>query len=124
MREEKQYCCECGEKFDTFEMESVEFVSTVEWMCFECYKAKVMNEIKKTAGKIFFVEFVKKDGSIRKMLARTGVKKGINGNGHSLKEETKNHVIRVYDMMKQAWRTITYDKVIRFSGNKIAFELN
>ena len=37
--------------------------------------------INNTAGKFFTVTFIKKDGTIRKATARTGVKKGVKGTG-------------------------------------------
>ncbi|WP_193151290.1 hypothetical protein [Sulfurimonas sediminis] len=40
---------------------------------------KVDEIIKSTHGKIFSCEFIKKDGSIRKMVARLGVAKNLKG---------------------------------------------
>lgn len=45
---------------------------------------KELNELLDAAlksGKLFKVVFEKKDGSVREMLARTGVKKGLKGDG-------------------------------------------
>ena len=39
----------------------------------------ITDMIKSTKGKFFSVTFIKKDGSVRKMTARLGVRKGING---------------------------------------------
>ena len=41
----------------------------------------MLDIIENTRGKFFTVTFVKKDGTLRRMTARTGVKKGVNGKG-------------------------------------------
>lgn len=65
--------------------------------------------IKNTKGRFFSVEFVKKDGTIRKMLARTGVKIGVNGTGKKLSEMIP--VMRVWDVHKSAFRSIPLDRI-------------
>ena len=61
--------------------------------------------LKKTKGRIFRAVFVKKDGSLRTMVARTGVHKGVNGTGMSYEPESKG-LMPVYDMQKKAWRMV------------------
>ena len=51
--------------------------------------------------KIFTVTFVKKDGSIRVMNARRGVKKGVKGVGMSY-DPTQKDLVVVFDMQKEA----------------------
>ncbi|QOP42489.1 hypothetical protein FJR45_00365 [Sulfurimonas sediminis] len=65
---------------------------------------KVDEIIKSTHGKIFSCEFIKKDGSIRKMVARLGVAKNLKGgkNGASV----KNSLITVWDMVAGGYRMI------------------
>jgi hypothetical protein len=65
---------------------------------------KVDEVIRSTHGKIFSCEFVKKDGSLRKMVARLGVAKNLKGgrNGAS----AKNALITVYDMVAGGYRMI------------------
>ncbi len=60
--------------------------------------------IRSFKGDIFSAEFVKKDGSIRRMVARTGVKKGVVGTGSPNGLNTT--AIRVFDMEKGAFRQI------------------
>jgi hypothetical protein len=69
-------------------------------------KETILREaIKETDGKIFSVSFVKKDGSIRKMTARTHVKVGVKGStpeATAKRKETlaENGMVGVYDMNK------------------------
>lgn len=46
-------------------------------------QAEAVNLIRTSHGRMFGVEFVKKDGSDRRMLARLGVRKGTKGDGPS-----------------------------------------
>jgi hypothetical protein len=64
-------------------------------------------------GKIFSVTFVKKDGSIRKMTARLGVKKGIKGVGLKFNPSDHNLMV-VYDMHKRAYRMVNLSTIISF----------
>ncbi len=66
-------------------------------------------------GGIMNVGFTKADGSFRQMLCRNRVKKGVKGTGAPLKVDT---VMRVFDMKKQAWRTIPLERVEFIRTNK------
>lgn len=55
-------------------------------------------------GEIFSAKFVKKDGSERRMVARTGVKKGVKGTGSP--NGLNVTAIKVFDMEKRAFRQI------------------
>ena len=44
-------------------------------------KRKAIKALYNSAGRIFYAEFIKKDGSLRKMTARLGVHKGVTGKG-------------------------------------------
>ena len=70
-------------------------------------------------GKISYVEFYKKDGSLRKMLGRTGVRKDVNGEGLKYNPREKN-LITFRDMQKQAHRVINVDTIqtIKAQGEK------
>lgn len=73
----------------------------------------MLEQIKKTNGKIFSVTFVKKDGTIRKMTARLGVKKDIKGVGLSF-DPTAKQLVVVFDMQKRAYRMINLQTIIQF----------
>ena len=77
----------------------------------------VKQEIKSTKGKFFSVEFVKADGTIRKMVCRLGVHIGVNGNGTP--SSMNDMHLKVYDIQKQAWRSFRLDRLVSFKcGNK------
>jgi hypothetical protein len=80
-----------------------------------------MEDLKKVitllGDKIFTVTFVKKDGSIRVMNARRGVKKGVKGVGMSYDPFSKN-LIPVYDMQKEAFRMINAETILEIKADK------
>jgi hypothetical protein len=71
---------------------------------------KYFKAVQSTKGRFFSVTFTKKDGSTRKMICRTGVKIGVNGNGHS----TAWTNVKVYDIQKRAWRSFNLDSLQEF----------
>jgi len=72
---------------------------------------KSINEIKKEIGNKFFsVEFVKKNGELRKMHARLGVKKYLKGGFKKYDAESLNY-LTVYDLSKKAYRTVNLNTV-------------
>lgn len=73
----------------------------------------MLEQIKKTKGKIFSVTFVKKDGTIRKMTARLGVKKDLKGVGLKF-DPTERSLVVVFDMHKRAYRMINLQTIITF----------
>lgn len=74
--------------------------------------------IESTEGKIFTVTFVKKDGSIRTMTARLGVKKHLKGGKCTL---SRDHYIIAYDMQNQGYRAIDRAAILSltFQGNTV-----
>lgn len=61
-------------------------------------------------GKIASAEFIKKDGSLRKMVFRTKVTKGVTGEG--MKYNPTDYGLRtVFDMQKGAFRHINLETV-------------
>ena len=67
--------------------------------------------------KIFTVTFVKKDGSIRIMNARRGVKKGGKGVGMSYNPTEKDLVV-VFDMQKEAFRMVNANTITEIKADK------
>jgi hypothetical protein len=70
-------------------------------------------------GNFFRACFLKKDGTVREMTARFGVKKHLRGGELSYNPEDFNYVV-VFDVDKQAYRTINMDKLIflRYNGKE------
>lgn len=77
--------------------------------------------IDSTRGRFYVVEFLKLDGSLRKMRTRTGVKKGIKGNGLP---NTKENILRTYDLSIGQWRSINLETVQSIKCGKVLFEEN
>ena len=73
--------------------------------------------IESTKGKFFTVTFVKKDGTIRTMTARTGVRKGTNGKGLKFNPSERNLKV-VWSCDAETFRMINLDTIlgIKFKG--------
>jgi len=71
-------------------------------------------------GNFFRACFLKKDGTVREMTARFGVKKHLKGGELAYNAEALNYII-VFDVEKEAYRTINMDKLIflRYNGKEI-----
>jgi hypothetical protein len=80
--------------------------------------------IKFLNGQFFTVEFIKKDGTLRKMNCRTGVKKYLSKNGKTIKitRPIDNGILRVYDIKKEAYRSINLDTVKKINFNKVSYK--
>jgi hypothetical protein len=74
-------------------------------------------------GKIFTVEFVKKDGTVRKMNARLGVKKHLKG-GSLAFDPSERNLLPVFDMQKEGYRMINASTIltIKIGGREIVLE--
>jgi hypothetical protein len=74
-------------------------------------------------SKIFSVEFTKKDGSLRKMTCRLGVKKYLKGGELGYDAEALNY-LTVFDLQSEEYRTINVNtlKSITFEGIKYEVE--
>jgi hypothetical protein len=69
-------------------------------------------------GKIARVVFIKRsDGKERRMLCRTGVKKGVTGEGLNYDPELKN-LLPVFDMEKRGFRMIPAENVVEVHARK------
>ena len=71
--------------------------------------------IKSSKGKFFSAEFIKADGSKRKIVARVGCHIGVKGTSN---RKQKEHLIAVYEPKTKGWRTINVDTMLTFNcGN-------
>lgn len=73
-----------------------------------------------TDGRIFSVEFKKKDGTIRKMTCRRNVRKGLTGKGMTYRPLGKG-LMTVFDMNKGDYRMINLLEITKFTINKIKY---
>jgi hypothetical protein len=84
--------------------------------------AQAIQLIYTTRGKIFSCEFYKKDGTLRHMTCRLGVKKGITGNGLAF-EPSLHNVLPVYDMTKNSYRMINVNGLSQLKINGTTYEV-
>ena len=76
---------------------------------------EMVKMIKTTRGKFFSCVTLKSDGSYRKWVARTGVKKGVKG---VARKNTKENLVTVFDMQINQFRTLDTNKLLSFNcGN-------
>jgi hypothetical protein len=78
-------------------------------------------EIRAKADDTFFsVHFIKKNGDLRKMVARLGVQKGVKGVGMAY-NPTEKRLLCVYDVAKKGFRMIRIDTIqhLQIKGEKL-----
>ena len=76
-------------------------------------RSRVLDLVRDAGGKIFRIDFVKKDGSDRRMICRTGVKKHVTGRGMSWDPEERGYVV-VFDLQKRQYRMVNTGTVRYF----------
>lgn len=71
-------------------------------------------------GNFFRACFIKKDGTIREMTARFGVKKHLKGGELKYSPEAYNYIV-VFDVEKEQYRTINMNNLIflRYNGKEV-----
>ena len=80
---------------------------------------KVIDVINQSRGRICSVRFIKKDGSVRKMVFRKGVSKGVKGKGLSYKPESVGNMV-VFEM-NNGFRTINCNSVLELKANRKSY---
>ena len=73
--------------------------------------SKLESLIYKNKNKIFSCMFLKKDGFLRKMTCRLGVKKGIKGTGKPIHNKS-NSYLTVFDIQKDQFRVINLQTML------------
>jgi hypothetical protein len=71
-------------------------------------------------GNFFRACFIKKDGSVREMTARFGVKKHLKGGELGYVPEERGYIV-VFDVEKKAYRTINMDTLLflKYNGKEV-----
>lgn len=80
--------------------------------------AEAVNIIRQTRGGFFGVVFIKKDGSLRTMNARLGVKKDVKGTGKVY--IMPKHII-VWDRTKKGYRKVNVTTIQSLSAMKARY---
>ena len=78
-------------------------------------EATVEDVLSTVKDKFFTVVFIKKDGTLRTMNCRRGVKIGVTGTGS---KSTNDDQIRVYDVKNKAWRSFLKSRVVAIRFKK------
>ena len=84
-------------------------------------RLKVLKIINQTNGKIFAVRFIKKNGAVRVMLARLGVKRNLKG-GHNGASD-KNSLITVWDMVSDGYRMVNLETLLSLKVGGTTYEV-
>lgn len=74
-------------------------------------RTKAAEILKGTDGGFFSVFFIKKDGSLRKMTGRKGVKKGVKGVGSTVARPDTPYVT-VFDVVKKNFRVLNLETLL------------
>lgn len=79
-------------------------------------------KIHDTNGRIFRAKFVKKDGSLREMVCRLGVRKYVKGVGRNF-DPKDYELVGVFDMQKDAHRMINIKTLQALTINGTTYEV-
>lgn len=76
--------------------------------------------VKSSKGKFFSAEFIKADGSKRKIVARVGCHIGVKGTSN---RKQKEHLVTVYEPKVKGWRTINLETLQHFKCGNFEFDV-
>ena len=76
--------------------------------------------VKSSKGRIFSAEFIKADGSKRKIVARVGCHIGVKGTSN---RKQKEHLIAVYEPKTKGWRTINLETLLSYSCGGLSWKV-
>ena len=76
--------------------------------------------IKFTKGRFFSAEFIKVNGSKRKIIARIGCHKGVKGIGRKFQKE---NLVTVFDAQAKEYRMINVDTMLTFKCGGFNWEI-
>ena len=76
--------------------------------------------IKSTKGRFFSAEFIKANGSKRKIIARIGCHKGVKGIGRKFQKE---NLVTVFDAQAKEYRMINVDTMLTFKCGGFNWEI-
>ena len=78
---------------------------------------KLREAIEGTKGRFFTIFFLKRNGELRKMTCRTGVKKGLkgdNGVGVLRAKSSNTNLVSVFEMQVNGYRSFDLERVVSF----------
>lgn len=82
-----------------------------------------INQIRELAGsQIFSAKFIKKDGTLREMVCRLGVKKHLKG-GELAYDAKSMGYLPVFDMQKEEYRMININTLVEIKINGVVYKV-
>ena len=78
--------------------------------------------IKNSGGRIFTVEHIKKDGTLRKTNCRLDVKKYVNGKGLKY-NPSKKGLVPVYDMQVKGYRMVNLKTITKLNIYGVRYDV-
>ena len=85
-------------------------------------RKKLLELIRENKSNIFSVVFLKKDGTIRRMICRLGVKKYVNGKGLKY-DPIERGLLGVFDMQKEAYRMINLKTITNINMRGVEYNV-
>lgn len=85
-------------------------------------KQQALNVIKATNGRIFTVEFFKKNGEYRKLNCRSGVKSYLNGGELKFDPKLKG-LVPVFDLQSKGYRMINLNTLTSIKADKEVYKV-
>jgi len=86
--------------------------------------AKALPFLRNLNGQLFGAEFIKKDGTTRRMVARMNVQKAKGTGSYSHTADTTRNNITVYEMREGGrYRAIPLDRVIKLRAGGIEYQI-
>ena len=80
----------------------------------------ILHLLEQNKGNVFSVVFLKKDGSIRHMTCRFGVKKHLKG-GELKFNPIEKSLLVVFDMQKEAYRMINLETISNITSKGVEY---
>ena len=85
-------------------------------------KREILNLLKDNKNLIFSVVFLKKNGELRPMTCKLGVKKHLKGGRLKYNPKERNNLI-VFDMQKEDYRTINLDTLMSINMKGVEYNV-
>jgi len=85
-------------------------------------RSRVKSLINESAGTEFEVNFIKKDGTSRKMIAKTGVTEFLKGGTYTGAKYA--NLVPVYDVDAEGYRSVNTDTVTELTVNGVKYKVN
>ena len=86
------------------------------------HKRDILPLLEKNKSNIFSVVFLKKDGTLRKMLCRFGVKKHLKGGKLKFNPRERSLLV-VFDMQKEAYRMINLETISNINMKGVEYNV-